>query len=64
MKSSAKLTCAACSHPILEKDLIAWTKKNHVVHLICATALLNEGVHFIGRAENMGNPPFQNQQHA
>lgn len=64
MKSTDNLTCSACKKPILEKDLIAWTKKDKVVHLICATAQLSDGVYFIGRAENLTDQPFGNQQHA
>jgi hypothetical protein len=47
------LTCSACGKRILEKDLVAWTEKNNVVHLICDTIQISEGVKFMGRAEKM-----------
>jgi hypothetical protein len=47
------LTCSACGKQILEKDLVAWTEKNNVVHLICDTIQISEGVKFMGRAEKM-----------
>ena len=47
------LTCSTCGKKILEKDLIAWTEKNNVVHLICDTVQISEGVRFMGRAEEL-----------
>ncbi len=64
MKPPASLTCSACSQLILKKDLIAWTKKDKVVHLLCATAQLREGVNFIGRAEKLFAQLECKQQHA
>ncbi|MGG3450538.1 MULTISPECIES: hypothetical protein [Bacillaceae] len=47
------LICSTCRKRILEKDLVAWTEKNDVVHLICDTIQIREGVKFMGRAEKL-----------
>lgn len=53
MNNAGGLICSTCGKKILEKDLIAWTEKNNVVHLICDTVQINEGVRFMGRAEEL-----------
>jgi NAD-dependent SIR2 family protein deacetylase len=57
MTSTASLTCTICAKTISKKDLIAITKKNSVVHLICGAIQLKEGVIFIGRTEKMEATP-------
>ncbi|OMP67866.1 hypothetical protein [Domibacillus epiphyticus] len=51
MNCAVGLLCAACRKKILEKDLVAWTEKNKVVHLVCDTVQISDGVRFLGRAE-------------
>lgn len=53
MNSKDGLTCSACGKRILKNDLVAWTKKNDVVHLICDTIQIREGIKFMGRAEKL-----------
>ncbi|WP_173799936.1 hypothetical protein [Domibacillus mangrovi] len=53
MNNEVGLICSTCGKKILERDLIAWTEKNNVVHLICDTVQINEGVRFMGRAEEL-----------
>ncbi|OLN22240.1 hypothetical protein BTO30_10860 [Domibacillus antri] len=53
MNFAVGFTCCACGKRILEKDLVAWTEKNKVVHLVCDTVQINDGVRFMGRAENL-----------
>lgn len=56
--------CSKCQKPILPNDLIAWTKKETLVHLICDASLLTQGVYYIGRAERVMNEETSDQQHA
>lgn len=53
MNCAADLTCSTCGGKVLEKDLIAWTEKNNIIHLICDTVQISEGVRFMGRAEEL-----------
>lgn len=47
------LICSACEKKILERDLVAWTENNNVVHLVCDTIQISEGIKFMGRAEKL-----------
>lgn len=64
MNRNINWCCSKCQKPILANDLIAWTKKETLVHLICDASQLMEGVHYIGRAEQVMNDETSDQRHA
>lgn len=62
MNRTINWCCNACQKPILANDLIAWTKKETLVHLICDASKLEQGVYYIGRANHVMNEHEMNQQ--